>query len=80
MALVKMTRDFPECAGGNTTADIPEEAVNLAMDNGWRLAGKDTKSESKTANESKTETVTEPVKDQKTEKSESKPKNAKRDS
>lgn len=38
MALVKMVRDFPEVPGGNTTADIPEEAVNLAMDNGWRLA------------------------------------------
>lgn len=40
MALVKMVRDFPEVAGGKTTADIPEEAVNLAMDNGWRLADK----------------------------------------
>ena len=38
MALVKMVRDFPEVAGGKTTADIPEEAVNLAMDNGWRRA------------------------------------------
>ena len=40
MALVKMVRDFPEVEGGNTTADIPEEAVALAMDNGWRIAEK----------------------------------------
>lgn len=40
MALVKMYRDEPEVPGGNTEAMIPEEAVNLAMDNGWRLKGK----------------------------------------
>lgn len=47
MALVRMVRDFPEVAGGKTTADIPEEAVNLAMDNGWRLADKAPKAEPK---------------------------------
>lgn len=41
MALVKMYRDEPEVPGGNTEAMIPEEAVNSAMDNGWRLKGKD---------------------------------------
>ena len=40
MALVKMYRDEPEVPGGNTEAMIPEEAVNLAMDNGWKLKGK----------------------------------------
>ena len=40
MALVKMVRDFPEVEGGNTTADIPEEAVQLAMNEGWRIAEK----------------------------------------
>lgn len=40
MALVKMVRDFPEVKGGNMTADIPEEAVQSAMDNGWRVDGK----------------------------------------
>ena len=40
MALVKMYRDEPEVPGGNIEAMIPEEAVNLAMDNGWRLKGK----------------------------------------
>ena len=47
MALVRMVRDFPEVAGGKTTADIPEEAVNLAMDNGWRVADKAPKAEPK---------------------------------
>jgi len=40
MALVKMYRDEPEVPGGNTEAMIPEEGVNAAMDNGWKLKGK----------------------------------------
>ena len=40
MALVKMYRDEPEVPGGNTEAMIPEEAVDSAKDNGWRLKGK----------------------------------------
>ena len=40
MALVKMYRDEPEVPGGNTEAMIPDEAVSLAMNNGWKLKGK----------------------------------------
>lgn len=43
MAIVKMVRDLPEVAGGKTTADIPEEAVQSAIDNGWRIAEKNGK-------------------------------------
>lgn len=57
MALVKMVRDFPEVEGGNTTADIPEEAVQLAMNEGWRIAEKP-KAEPKVAE--KTEPKVEP--------------------
>ncbi len=53
MALVKMVRDFPEVPGGKTTADIPEEAVHLAMDNGWHIAEKSAKEDKK--DESKNE-------------------------
>ncbi len=71
MALVKMVRDFPEVAGGNTTAMIPEEAVNLAMDNGWRVESKGAstpKTEVKApVEEVKTETKAEEVKVEKTE-------------
>jgi hypothetical protein len=76
MAFVKMVRDFPEVAGGKTTANVPEEAVNLAMDNGWRLADKksetskvESKAEEKVASkvedkveENKSESKTEAVK------------------
>lgn len=49
MALIKMYRDEPEVVGGNTEAMIPEEAVNLAMDNGWKIKAKveDKKAETK---------------------------------
>lgn len=38
MALVKMYRDIPEVAGGSTEAMIPEDAVQSAIDNGWKKA------------------------------------------
>lgn len=48
MALVKMKRDFPEVAGGKTTADFPEEAVKAAIAKGWRVAdAKEAKTEVK---------------------------------
>lgn len=61
MALVKMYRDEPEVVGGNTEAMIPEEAVNLAMDNGWKKAD-DKKNVTK-----EIEKPAEPVKEQKVE-------------
>lgn len=81
MALVKMVRDFPEVAGGKTTADIPEEAVNLAMDNGWRLANKkaeapkvEPKVEDKPASK-----IEDKVEEKKVEKADSPKRNSKRD-
>ena len=68
MALVKMYRDEPEVLGGNTTADIPEEAVNLALDNGWKIASK-----AESHKEVKAEAKSEPkqeVKEEKVEKAE----------
>lgn len=83
MALVKMVRDFPEVEGGNTVAMIPEEAINLAMDNGWRLeeTKQTTKQEAKATAEEKTEEKVEgaTAEEVKTEKAETKTKTHKRD-
>ena len=66
MALVKMYRDEPEVPGGNTEAMIPEEAVNLAMDNGWKLKGKAEPAKEESKPEVKEEPkVEEPVKEEK---------------
>ena len=73
MALVKMYRDEPEVPGGNTEAMIPEEAVNLAMDNGWRLKGKaepakeESKPEVKKEEPKAEEPKVEPVKEEKSD-------------
>lgn len=40
MALVKMTRDAPEVAGGNTEGMFPEEAVAELKGKGWKVADK----------------------------------------
>ena len=73
MALVKMYRDEPEVPGGNTEAMIPEEAVNLAMDNGWKLKGKaepvkeEPKPEVKKEESKAEEPKVEPVKEEKSD-------------
>ena len=71
MALVKLVRTVPEVAGGNTTCEIPEEAVEAAIRDGWSLVKKDApskgdkKDDSKAApaKETKDESKVEPVKD-----------------
>lgn len=73
MALVKMYRDEPEVPGGNTEAMIPEEAVDSAMDNGWRLKGKtelvkeESKPEVKKEEPKVEEPKVEPVKEEKSD-------------
>ena len=73
MALVKMYRDEPEVPGGNTEAMIPEEAVSLAMNNGWRLKGKaepakeEPKPEVKKEEPKAEEPKVEPVKEEKSD-------------
>lgn len=73
MALVKMYRDEPEVPGGNTEAMIPEEAVSLAMNNGWKLKGKaepvkeEPKPEVKKEQPKVEEPVVEPVKEEKSD-------------
>ena len=69
MALVKMYRDEPEVPGGNTEAMIPEEGVNAAMDNGWKLKGKvDEKKPEPVKEEPKVEEPkVEPVKEEKSD-------------
>ena len=67
MALVKMYRDEPEVPGGNTEAMIPEEAVNSAMDNGWRLKGKEEPKKEEPKPEVKEEPKVEPVKEEKSD-------------
>ena len=47
MALVKLVRAVPEVAGGNTTCEIPEEAVEAAIRDGWSLAKASDKKEEK---------------------------------
>lgn len=64
MALVKMIRDYPEVAGGNTTAMIPEEAVQLAINDGWRIADKKTEEPKVKAEEKKPEVKVEPKKEE----------------
>lgn len=64
MALVKVVRDTPEVAGGETTALIESDAVAQAIENGWKLA--DEKSEPKKS-EPKTEPVAEVKADEKSE-------------
>lgn len=64
MALVKMIRDYPEVAGGNTTAMIPEEAVQSAIDNGWRIAEKKAEEPKVKTEEKKPEIKVEPKKEE----------------
>lgn len=67
MALVKMLRDAPEVAGGNTEAMIPEDAVAEAIARGWKKAdGKPAKVEAPKVEEPKVEPkVEEPAKEEK---------------
>lgn len=68
MALVKLVRAVPEVAGGNTTCEIPEEAVEAAIRDGWSFAKKDAPSKDDKKDESKAapakdEAKSEPAKD-----------------
>lgn len=63
MALIKVVRDEPEVAGGNTYAYVSEENIREVLSNGWRRA--DDKKETKETKETKEEVK--PVADEKTE-------------
>ena len=66
MALVKMLRDAPEVAGGNTEAMIPEDAVAEAIARGWKKAdGKPAKDAPKVEEPKVEPKVEEPAKEEK---------------
>lgn len=63
MALVKMIRAVPEVEGGNTVCEIPEEAVESAIRDGWSIAKAKEPAKEPAKEAPKTEPVKEEVKE-----------------